>query len=251
MTNIRLLVKPLTEFVGKNAPTICALIGCAGVVGTGVLAAKETPKALKAIERAKETKGSDLTILEKTIACAPCYISAVAVGGAAIAVILMGNKISITRLATMATLYEASKSNLDKVQDKVKELFGEEGQNKVHDSIIDDELKKDSSVDFDHVERLNYGNTLFWDSVTGSYFRGDINDLRKSVNEFNQQILRSGWMSLNDWHDYLGLDWIAIGDDIGWDQDHLLEITFMSKLAANDEPCVTMEYDVIPKLDRW
>ena len=51
-------------FLKAHSPTILTVIGSTGVVITAVLAVRGTPKALKLIEEAKNTKGDELTVGE-------------------------------------------------------------------------------------------------------------------------------------------------------------------------------------------
>ena len=47
------------RFIKKNASTILACVGAAGVVSTAVLAVKATPKAMSLLDDAIEEKGGD------------------------------------------------------------------------------------------------------------------------------------------------------------------------------------------------
>ena len=55
----------LQSFIKRNASTILASLGAAGVLATAIITAKETPKALSLLEEAKEKKGEKLTKWEK------------------------------------------------------------------------------------------------------------------------------------------------------------------------------------------
>ena len=48
--------KGLVGFMKRNSATILTIVGSAGVAATAILAATETPKALRLIEEAKEKK---------------------------------------------------------------------------------------------------------------------------------------------------------------------------------------------------
>ena len=78
-------------YLKRNSSTILTFLGGIGVGVTAVLVAQETPKAIQMLEMAKEKKGSDLTILEKTVVITPCYAPAIATGTATIVCIFSAN----------------------------------------------------------------------------------------------------------------------------------------------------------------
>ena len=80
--------------------------------------------------------------------------------------------------------------------------------------------------------------------------------IKRAENELNKQMLHdiSGYVSLNEFYDELGLDHTSIGDDLGWNTDQLIDIAFSSQLNDNGEPSVVLDYLVAPKYDfnsRW
>ena len=62
------------RFLKRNSSTILTIIGSIGVVVTCAIAIKDTPKALKMIEKKEEETGSDLTNFEKVKEVWPVYI---------------------------------------------------------------------------------------------------------------------------------------------------------------------------------
>ena len=64
-------------FVKRNSSIILTVIGGAGVIATSIIAVRETPKALKLIEDAKEEKGEDLTVFETIKVAGPVYIPSI------------------------------------------------------------------------------------------------------------------------------------------------------------------------------
>lgn len=61
------------------------------------------------------------------------------------------------------------------------------------------------------------------------------------------------WVSLNEVYSEMGLDYIEMGDSIGWDVDEPLEFTFSTKLTdssgdyGKEEPCIVVMYNTLPK----
>jgi hypothetical protein len=57
----------------------------------------------------------------------------------------------------------------------------------------------------------------------------------------------TGYVSLNELYDELGIDRTAVGDDLGWSVDKLIDIGFSSQIADNGEPSIVLDYRVAPK----
>ena len=94
------------------------------------------------------------------------------------------------------------------------------------------------------------GNTLCKDSVSGRYFRSDVDTIKKAINTINRRLTYENYVSLNELYSEIGLDSVKNGDLIGWNLDQgLIEPTFDTCLAENDEPCVVIDYYVAPRYD--
>ena len=60
------------------------------------------------------------------------------------------------------------------------------------------------------------GNTLCRDSISGRYFKSDIDKIKKVVNELNRQLIHQNYISLNEFYYELGLDSTKNGSYLGW-----------------------------------
>lgn len=89
------------------------------------------------------------------------------------------------------------------------------------------------------------------DSISGRYFKSDIDIIKKVVNELNNEMLNYNYVSLSDFYNKLGLDHTKNSDNLGWNIDNgLIEIEFSACIASNDEPCIVLNYTIDPK-DRF
>ena len=61
----------------------------------------------------------------------------------------------------------------------------------------------------------------------------------------------SGYISLNDFYDELGLEHTSIGHELGWNVYHLLELHLSPQLTNEDRPCVVIDYVYPPKYDYY
>lgn len=247
------------QFVKTNAPTILTTLAVGGVISTAVMAAKATPKAKELLEvawneknkhiwldRDSELKDAQkLTVLETLRIAGPCYTPAAIMGAATIACILGANSINLRRQATLAGLYSASEAALREYKEKTKALIGEKKAGKIEDDIVQDIVNKHDPKT-SPVVRTGRGDTWIFDTLSGRYFLSDIEFVRHAQNDINQMIIGDLYVTLNDFYYALGLDGIGLGEDCGWNMEHMLDVKFTGTLMSDGTPCVALGYNVGP-----
>jgi len=248
------VIKTLGETFSRNSPTILTAMSVAGLVSTVFLAVRATPKALSLLESERErlyydeVDGQiDFTKM-KTIKIAwTAYIPAVAVGAATVACIIGANHISLRRNAALASLYSLTEVAFKEYQTKVVDTIGRNKELKVRDEIAGDKLRR-HPFNEDDVILTSKGNVLCLDAMSGQTFRSDIEKIRQSVNYLNNELLHSDFVSLNDFYYELGIRNVKRGGDMGWDVNQdMIELTFSSQLSENSEPCLVLDYEVVPR----
>lgn len=260
MGNVKSFFKSMQMSISKHSPEILTGIGIAGMVVTTVMAVKATPKALALIEEAGYKKGSDenpiedmeytpLTAVETVKVAWKPYIPAAITCSLSIACILGARSMNAKRNAALATAYTLSETALREYKDKVVEALGEKKEQAIQDAVAKDRIDK-KPVSSNEVIITEKGNTLCFDSISGRYFKSDIDSLKKAVNELNRQMLSDGYISLNDFYYEIGLSNTKIGDDLGWNSDRgLIDLNFSSQLAEDGTPCLVLNFSVAPKYD--
>jgi len=233
--------------LSKHSPEILVGIGITGMVTTTVLAVKATPKALKLIEETKKEERKDkLTPIETVKATWKCYIPAAVTGVSSATCLICANSIHLKRSAALAAAYKISETALTEYREKVIETIGEKKEEVVREKINKERLEK-NPVSNNEVIVTKKGDTLFYDHLSGRYFKSDIDKIKSSVNELNRKMLSWNYASLNDFYDELGLSHIELGDGVGWNIDKMLEVDFGPGLADNQTPCLVLEYVIAPK----
>ena len=248
--------KEVVIAVSKRAPAILTGMAVGGVVLTGVLSGTATIKAGKVIAELEEAtiltrsdngkldKDGWITVIKS---CWKYYIPAGLTLTTTIACILGANHIHADRTAALATAYSLSERALKEYEQKVVEQIGANKAQKIKDDISQD------CVNANPVENANIiytgkGETLCLDSLTGRYFKSNIEDVRHSINLANEELLHEGWLSQNEFYYQLGLDGIAQGDQLGWYADRgLIDVNFSSNLTTGGEPCLVLNYRTMPK----
>lgn len=277
MQGIKSFAHGLKKWTMKNSPVILAGLGVASLIGTAIAVAKGTVKATRIIDREtmkivdtrsrmvgnwnkreleidglikvpdkKDPKHCEFRLPYKEMIKLTwkCYIPATIIAAGSIACIVGGTVQGQKRLAALSALYSMSEKALKEYQEKAKEVVGEKNAEKISDKVAEDRILTNKGQGF---VRTDYGTTKVIDSWTGQRFLSDIDFIKRTVNEVNSAIVHGDSVSLNEWHAWLGIDPCMCGDEIGWDCDALIEISYRAKLDENDEPCIVLDYKERPK----
>jgi hypothetical protein len=242
--------RTVKTFTSNHSPEILTAIGIVGMIGTVVVAVKETPKAIQLLEEKKNETGCEkLPPVEVVKTTWKCYIPAAVTCVASTACLIKGSSISLRRNAALVTAYNLSKTALDEYKEKVIETVGEKKEQDIVDRVAKAKLEKDP-VQNHEVIVTERGNTLCYDGMFGRYFRSDMETIRGAIRDINYDLVASSAMyaSLNDFYSKIGLKPIDIGDELGWTiDDRGLDVHFSSQLAEDGTPCLVMHYEVAPK----
>lgn len=260
MGRLNSFLKSAKTVFNKYSPDILTGIGLGGMVATTIMAVKATPKALSLIEQAGYQKGADenplddmeytpLTKRETVKVAWKPYIPAAITGILSISCIIGARSMSIKRNAALATAYTLSETALREYTDKVIETVGEKKEKEIKDLLVKDKVSN-NPMKSNEVIITDKGNTLCYDMLSGRYFKSDIDRIKKAINVLNHQMLRDGYVSLNDFYYEIGLNNTKMGDDLGWNSDRgLIDLNFSSQLADDGSPCLVLDFSISPKHD--
>lgn len=252
-TNLATNAKDIRKFASKRSPEILTGIGIAGMITTTILAVRATPKALELIEEQKEEESVDeLSSFEVAKVAWKPYIPAMVTCVVSTACLIGASSVNTKRNAALATAYKLSETALTEYREKVIETIGEKKERIVRDKVAEERVKK-NPVSKNEVIVTGNGKTLCFDPISGRYFMCSIETIKKAENTLNKQMLHdiSGYVSLNEFYDELGLDHTSVGNDLGWNTNQLIDIDFSSQLNDNGEPSVVLDYLVAPKCDYY
>ena len=252
-TNLATIAKDIRKLASKRSPEILTGIGIAGMITTTILAVRATPKALELIEEQKEEESVDkLSTFEVVKVAWKPYIPAMVTCVVSTACLIGASSVNTKRNAALATAYKLSETALSEYRDKVVETIGEKKERIVRDKVAEERVKK-NPVSKNEVIVTGNGKTLCFDPISGRYFMCSIETIKKAENTLNKQMLHdiSGYVSLNEFYDELGLDHTSVGNDLGWNTNQLIDIDFSSQLNDNGEPSVVLDYLVAPKCDYY
>lgn len=194
-------------FFKRNSSTILTCVGAVGVVATAVAAVKATPKALALIKENEEEKGEKLTKKEIIKVAGPAYIPSAIIGAGTIACIFGANVLNKHSQASLASAYALLDGSYKEYKNKVKEVLGEEAEQKVVRSITEDHYADDTS---------NTDEPVFFDLYSLKFFNTTYENVLKAEQFVNDVFQSRGYVSLGEFYDVLGISDDINAYEIGW-----------------------------------
>lgn len=247
--NVSQLVKSTRMALTKHSPEIFMGLGIAGMLATTVLAVRATPKAISLIEETKEELETDkLTPLETVKATWKCYIPAAVTATASTMFLINSCSVSMRRNSALLAAYKISDTALTEYREQVTESIGEKKEQHIREKVAQKQIEK-LPVDDDDVYVTGKGNTLMLDPLSTRYFRSDVDIIRRAENSLNKQMIHDlyGTVSINDFYDEIGLPRIDIGDMMGWNTEHLINLHIVPGMTDKEEPCLVIDHYNVPR----
>ena len=241
--DIKKIRNNVVNAISDKSPEILIGFGLAGMLTSTVLAVKATPKALDILEQ----EDRELSKVDKVKLTWKCY-APVAIGYCASAACIIGaNSVNSKRNAVLAGAYKISEAALLEYRDKVTEVLGEEKEKEIRDSIAEDRVRKTERKG--EVIVAGKGDTLCYDMHSGRYFKSNMDEIKRKLNEINYKLMQDNILSVNDFYDQIGLDPINTGYDFGWlVDDGLIQLYFTSILTEDGQPCLAVHFDNMPRM---
>lgn len=205
------LTKTCAKFLRKHGGTILAV---AASVGVG-LTMWETGKAtVKATTLVAMNKNEPLTTKETIQTCWKFYLPATALGVGTIACILGSNALNKKQIASLTAGYMALGKAYQEYRQKVIENIGLEKEAEIQDQIKEEKLPEVR-------EKMTMEKLLCYEPISKRYFHATEVELTDAFYHLNRDFALDGEASLNDFCNYLGLDYVPDGDATGWCADYL------------------------------
>ena len=269
----------------KHAPLIAAGVGIAGVIGVAVSASRDTLKAKRKMDaerdsidfaisrikqRAAEIKGENANshenadpqksfnlksasyeLLQKVKYVVPlvwkCYIPTAVISAATISAVFLSWKFGRTQLKVSKLATYMAEQTFQTYASNVKRRL-EDG------SLTEETLAREESEakglvktkDSSSAIVINGDQVPVLDRYSGRTFHSSIANIREAVNNVNEEIFGSMYSSLTDFYDHLGLDATGVSDEVGWNADHPLKVSFSTTILENGQPALVMEYELDP-----
>lgn len=236
---VRKNVKLVEKLVIDNSPTILTAVGVVGIVATGVFSYKAAYK--------QGVKDSTAGVPEDKLKYVKenwsGHVLPAGVGALSICAVVGANRISTSRALALGAAYALSTEKYSDYKDKIEEKFSKKKLDEVQTEIAQEGVDKNPPSN--QVIFLGSGEVLFKDSWSGRYFMSDMESIRKAVNDANFEIRNGSYCSLTSFYHMIGLSATFDSDEIGWNDDSPLDVTF-STVLHEGKPVIVFDFDVIP-----
>jgi hypothetical protein len=251
------------EFLSKLkqfSPRILSGAAIVGVAATAIQSAKDTPKALKRLEKAK-AEGRELKFVDKAIIMAPAYIPTICVGLGTIGCIAGGIILSEKYKGALAAVAATSIAAAEKLKADFKEELPEE----TYQKVVNKGPGENDII-------RGGGDTLFYEETLG-YFTCDAKVFLSALLSINKRLQENSGVMLEDFIKELGFskdfdpEIYAAASRLGWDQQQVYDgagIAYIEdcnpeKLSEEYDPedaepqlkCHAIEWNVRPIVDPW
>lgn len=201
------------KFANKYGSTILTIMAGVGVIGTVILTADATIKALEEVNAAETEKGEPLTPEEKLKTAWHYYILPASAAAVTITCAFGANILNKKQQASLASAYMVLGKSYQDYRKKVIELCGKEVDTEVRDAISLDKYEKAQPV----ISENDY--VLFYDEISGEFFESTLLKVRDAEYHFNRNYALAGMACINELMDWFDLPHVEHGDDFGWSWD--------------------------------
>lgn len=229
------------KFLKRNSRTILTMAAVGGTLTTAYMASRDTYKSKELIDDYKDQyQRGDISGIQFIGKVAPCYIPTAMAATATVTAIVGAHTASSGKIAAMSSAYSMAQEAASIYRQKVKEVVGEEKAREIESAIHADQIERASKESSTVV--VGTGEVLFMDAFTGRLFPSTMNIVEKARNDVNYELINEMYVSLNEFYSKIGLDHVSSGDNIGWNNDHQLELNFDSKITNDGRPCIVMSF---------
>lgn len=218
------LTKTCTRFLRKHGGTILAVAASVGVVATAIETGRATTKAkhlLEVDEALRKYNEDEQGIVEEpptkkqiVLMCWKAYVPAAILGGGTIACILGSNALNKKQIASLTAAYMALGKTYQTYRQKVIENIGLEKEAEIQEQISEEKLPEVR-------DKMAEEKLLCYEPVSKRYFHATKAELLAAFYDANKDFTENGYIALNDFFGYLGLDFVPELDNQGWSADYL------------------------------
>jgi hypothetical protein len=191
---------------------ICSGLAIVGVAVTGVLSAIRAPKYKEILE---ESKGS------KPVAVAKTYWPAIASGVVTCSLIVVAEGLGLKEIAALGAMAGYATRNRAMIERKVKEVTGKDSKD-ILKKIKSESTKETAVAEYakhPSIELTGNGDLLCFEGYSGRWFRSSAEAVEAAVKNLNKRFKDGEYLSLNDFHEELGITPTHFGSNRGWVPD--------------------------------
>jgi hypothetical protein len=238
--------------INRHMPTILTALSVAGLAATAFMFHQAGVKSGKhLIDR--NLRNTDVTgqyryedreypAAERIQDNWPNYLIPTSIGIATVVCLVSTNVLNTKRQATLMAAYALGERTWSKYKDKVAELMGEEAESTVRSEVIKDMATSTSTGTIIHGD----GDTVYLDSYTGQLFRSDEATILKAQEQTCEKAEEDGFVKLNYFFDRVGANMSDLGENVGWSDGFLPDITFTEVFFEDGTRGLGIDYGRVP-----
>lgn len=223
MRNFEQFMWKSKKYLRNRSPTILSGIASVGVIASTVMAVKATPKALLLLEDATNQKNDELSKIEVVRVAAPAYIPTAIACLSTIICILGANALNRKQQASLISAYALLNDSFKKYRAAAINIYGDDADSKIKAKTAkmtyvshDGYFVYNPDLDFES-EKL-----LFYDFYAQKYFNATLAAVINAQYHLNRNLILRGYVTINEFYEFLGIDIVENGDDVGWNMDYLM-----------------------------
>lgn len=245
------ILKMTEKFVTDNSPGILTGLGIAGAVTTAFLAGRAgfrvgMDASTQYHEALREGEPLPEHLLDNKYIAKTYwkeFISPASVGAATVTCIIAANHIGSRRTAAIAAAFKLSEQLSEEYRDRVVKTLGFQKEEKMRSELAADRMARTPGSE---VVIISGPESMFFDELSGRYFKNEMETVRKAVNEINYKVNNYMAASLSDFYEMIGLPRTVFSDDLGWNTDELLDIDYGVTLLPDGRPAIALNYNKTP-----
>ncbi len=255
----------VANFASENASTLLTAGGVVGTVTTAVLAGRAGFKAGQVVLKKKgelyaeqfgdaDVPDNPYLDLDKIqvprkelfVSLVPEFLPPVVTGSATVASIIFANRMSAQKAAALAAAYGLAERNLAEYKEKVSEKLTGPKREAVKDELAQEAVNRTPGSD--NVVIVE-GEVLCFDKPGGRYFNSTMERIRQAVNSTNAEVFNHGFATLDFFYNELGLEDTTWSQELGFNAENLLEVSYSTTFAPGNRPCIVIDFARLPKAD--
>lgn len=240
--------KEIVTAVANNekTPLVLTIISCTGVIATAVLTARAAPKAHAVMEELRDAYPDKVPAREILRHTWKFYVPPLSVGFATLASIITMNRVSDRNVAILTAGATLATNTLKDYQQHVLEEIGAEKDSRIRDKIAKGTLAQSALPEGEMGFVYTDADIMCYDTLSGRYFKHNIEQIRKIENDLNRELLSEMSLSLNEVYDALGMEPIEVGAMLGFNTDNMLDFHFSAQLSPEKKPVLVLGYINMP-----
>lgn len=239
-------IKKTGEKIYQNRSLLLAVGSVAGLYASVIFAAKGQKKADEIIAERNDACNNpfDTTVMlpskrEIFDLTWPCYVPTVFLTLATTGCIIGSYYLDRRQIAALTGTVAILTANRGKIEEAVKEKYGEEGLNAIKQKLISGS-EKEVEIIQTVAEETGKGDLLCFEGYSGRWFRSSEEAVIDAEKEFSKRFKEGNYICLNDFYELLGIEITHFGHTFGyvpdeWYYDHEGGIEFANTIIPADK----------------